>query len=454
MGKRISHITISEAQATQAIQHATLPLDALQPHPRNYRRHPDMQLDRLAASLARFGQVRSIVVQAGAPGRYLVVAGHGVVEAARRLGSVRELRADVIPADWTPEQVEGYLVADNQHAAGADDDLARLAELLQAQADAGYDLATLGSDDDELAALLDSLEGDEVDTDRRDVDDPDGGGDDFDTTPDESWPTRTQPGDLWQLGDHRLLCGDSTRREDVARLMDGETAVLMVTDPPYGVQLDQGWRDRIGLNRLGRAQADHLSGDDRMDWAETYELSGARLAFVWHAGIFSGEVAESLRRAGYEVKQQIVWVKNMAPLSRAYYHWKHEPCWFAVRKGMTVPWYVGRDQVTTWEAASPKHIMSGSDEGKFDHPTQKPLALYVIPLQNHTKLGETIYDPFVGSGTALVAAERLSRRCYAIEIDPRYCDVILRRWEAETGRDASLLARVSVGAQEVAANGE
>lgn len=157
MGKRISHITISEAQATQAIQHATLPLDALQPHPRNYRRHPDMQLDRLAASLARFGQVRSIVVQAGAPGRYLVVAGHGVVEAARRLGSVRELRADVIPADWTPEQVEGYLVADNQHAAGADDDLARLAELLQAQADAGYDLDALGSSDEELAALANGL---------------------------------------------------------------------------------------------------------------------------------------------------------------------------------------------------------------------------------------------------------------------------------------------------------
>lgn len=176
------------------MRNATLPLAALTPHPRNYRRHPDQQLARLEASIARFGQVRSIVVQEGAPGQYLIVAGHGVVAAAKRQ-KLTEVRADVIPADWTPEQVEGYLIADNLHSDGAEDDNALLAELLEEQRKAGYALEGVGMSDEELDALLAEV----ARMPQRSVDDPDGGGDDFDTTPSEG-PTRVQPGDLWVLG--------------------------------------------------------------------------------------------------------------------------------------------------------------------------------------------------------------------------------------------------------------
>lgn len=185
------------------IRHATIPVDALAPHPRNYRKHPEQQVGRIAASLARFGQVRSIVVQEGANGRYLIVAGHGLVQGAKAQG-LAELHADVIPADWTPAQVEGYLVADNLTAASGEDDNTALAELLQEQANAGYDLEALGSSADELDALLESLADDALEGGNgRDVDDPDGGGDDFDATPDDG-PTRCQSGDLWQLGGYTV----------------------------------------------------------------------------------------------------------------------------------------------------------------------------------------------------------------------------------------------------------
>lgn len=189
--------------ATQGVQHAVVALDSLTPHPRNYRRHPEQQVARLGASLARFGQVRSIVVQEGADGRYLLVAGHGLAEAARANGYT-ELRADVIPATWTATQVEAYLIADNETTRGADDDLTQLAAMLEEQRAAGEHLEALGYSDEELAALLDDLAQAALAGDKRDVDDPDGGGDDFDTTPDESGPTRVQSGDIWVMGGYTV----------------------------------------------------------------------------------------------------------------------------------------------------------------------------------------------------------------------------------------------------------
>jgi DNA modification methylase len=246
----------------------------------------------------------------------------------------------------------------------------------------------------------------------------------------------TKRGDLWVLGDHRLLCGDATEEKHVRRLVGDERPRLMVTDPPYGVDLAQIWRDRIGINRLGKAQADPIPGDKGFEWAKGLGLVDCDVAYVWHASIYASMVESFLEEFGFEVRQQIVWVKTQAPLSRQPYHWKHEPCWFAVRRGRKVPWVAGRDQVTVWEAASPKHIMGGSSEEKFEHPTQKPVLLYRIPISNHLELGEAAYDPFVGSGSAIAAAEAEGRRCLAMEIEPKWCDVAVERWENLTGGKA------------------
>ena len=161
----------------------------------------------------------------------------------------------------------------------------------------------------------------------------------------EKW--QTERGQVWQVGRHRLMCGDCTDAEDVAETLNGASPPLMVTDPPYGVNLDQGWRDRRGLNRLGHAQDDQLAGDDSADWSDAWIMSPAEIAYVWSApAALQLVTGAALQKAGFELRQQIVWVKTMAPLSRSAYHWKHEPCWYAVRKGATAHWRGGHAETT------------------------------------------------------------------------------------------------------------
>lgn len=275
--------------------------------------------------------------------------------------------------------------------------------------------------------------------------------------PDEVHEPPAQPtsrrGDLFVLGRHRLLCGDSTNPEDVARVLDGARPRLMLTDPPYGVSLDMEWRDRAGLNGMGPAEHSYLqrrvgfqnttiSGDDKADWSDAFELvPSLDTAYVWHASSRSVEVGFGLRRIGFELKQQIIWRKPRFVLSRQHYHWQHEPCWYA-RKDGSAKFRGARDQSTIWDAASPKMLMNpaGEHEEKVDHPTQKPVCLYTRPIENHLKRGEAFYEPFGGSGSAIAAAEITERRCFAIELDPKYVDVIVTRWERLTGKRAELHA--------------
>ena len=259
-------------------------------------------------------------------------------------------------------------------------------------------------------------------------------------------------GDLYVLGKHRLLCGDSTNTADVARLLTGEEPFLLLTDPPYGVELDMEWRDRAGLNGMGPAQPSYMhrrkeghtntsiSGDTRADWSEAFELvPSLTVAYVWHASAFTIEVGQGLRRIGFRLSQFIVWDKEQLVLSRQHYHWQHEPCWYARKKGS--PPFIGpRDQTTIWKARSPKMIMAGSQEERVDHPTQKPVVLYTRPVENHLPMGGLFYEPFGGSGTGIIAAEQTARRCYAMEIDPIYVDVAVQRWERFTGEKAVLEA--------------
>ncbi|MFL5914999.1 MAG: DNA methyltransferase [Gaiellaceae bacterium] len=247
---------------------------------------------------------------------------------------------------------------------------------------------------------------------------------------------RSRLGEIYELGPHRLLCGDATDPDQVERLLAGESVSLLVTDPPYGVGVDHSWRDGV-RQPAGRARAATLLNDDRADWSEAYQLSGARVAYVWHGALHAGLVGHGLVEAGFQLRQQIIWVKQIHALSRAHYQWKHEPCWYAVRKGASAGWQGGRKQTTVWEEASPIAGFGGggSDDSATAHPTQKPVALYTRPILNHTAPGEVVYDPFAGSGTALVAAEQHGRRCLLIELDPAWCDVIRDRYQALNGAE-------------------
>jgi DNA modification methylase len=242
---------------------------------------------------------------------------------------------------------------------------------------------------------------------------------------------QSQPGGLYELGPHRLLCGDATDAGQVQLLMAGEQASLMATDPPYGVELDHSWREGL-RQRRGSSRGGGIANDDRADWGEAYLLSEAPVAYVWHSALHGHVARAGLLAAGFEPRQQIVWVKAVHVLGRASYQWQHELCWYAVRKGCSARWQGGRKQTTVWEAASPI-MAAGPDPGEDTvtrHPTQKPLCLFERPILNHTRPAEIVYEPFAGSGSCLIAAEQSGRRCFALELDPRWCDVIRARYES------------------------
>jgi DNA modification methylase len=240
-------------------------------------------------------------------------------------------------------------------------------------------------------------------------------------------------GKVYQLGPHRVLCGDARDTSLVMDLLAGAQPILMATDPPYGVELAQGWRDDAASDRVARgtAQDDRIVGDEGFNWVDAIGVvPSIRVCYLWHAGAYAREAEDGLLKHSFDVKQQIVWVKEHFALSRQHYHWEHEPCWYAWKRGAEVPWYGGTTQCTVWRAPSPKQIMGSRDpnETKEDHPTQKPLKLFETPIVNHLHVNEAVYDPFLGSGTALIAAARTDRVCYGVDIEPKFVDVVRRRW--------------------------
>jgi DNA modification methylase len=272
-----------------------------------------------------------------------------------------------------------------------------------------------------LAALLASLGPDEPMT----------GLTDPDEVPEPSEDPYVKMGDLWALGDHRLLCGDATSPDDVARVLGGERPEIAILDVPYAVKYDPSWRRDLAPGaqyRLGR-----VANDDRADWREAFALLPGDVAYVWHGGLHAAVVAEGLEAAGFEIRSQIIWAKKSLVLSRGAYHWQHEPAWFAVRKGATAHWIGDRKQSTLWEIPSVHRTAGTSDDAITNHGTQKPIESALRPLRNHA--GD-VADFFVGSGTTLIAAEQLGRRCFAMEIDPVYVQMAIERWQNFTGRQA------------------
>ena len=227
---------------------------------------------------------------------------------------------------------------------------------------------------------------------------------------------------------HRLACGDATDQVVVARALGELRPVLMVTDPPYGVDYDPAWRAKCGVN-LNRKKLGKVLNDDRSDWREAWALFPGAVAYVWHSGLHASEVQASLEAAGFAIRSQIVWVKDRFAMSRGDYHWQHEPCWYAVRKGAPGGYIGGRAQSTRWDIAA-------RDDSGHGHGTQKPVECMARPMANNSEPGQVVYDPFMGSGTSLIAAEMGGRTCVGVELDPAYVDVAVERWQAFTGDKA------------------
>ena len=400
------------------MQNDEWPLERIKPYAGNPRKRSKKAVAKVAASIREFGPRQPIVVDEDG----VILVGHTRRDAAALLGMATFPVHQAV--GLTEAQKRAYRIADNRtnEETEWDDDL--LAIELKALEGFNLDLSLTGFDLRQVAGYLRTG--------------PQAGEDDVP----EVAELVTKPGDLWLLGEHRLLCGDCTNAESVAAVLDGAKPRLMVSDPPYGVSLDSEWRDRAGINKVGPAEPSYMkhrieghtettiSGDTRADWSDAFALvPSLEVLYVWHATSHMVEVAQGIERIGFELRQQLIWFKTNAAISRSAYHWQHEPCWYAVRKGKTANWQGTRDQTTVWSAASPKMIMGGSTEDKENHPTQKPVELMRRPLLNHTVKGDAVYDPFLGSGTTLIACETEGRRCYGLEIEPKYCDVIVARWE-------------------------
>ena len=234
-------------------------------------------------------------------------------------------------------------------------------------------------------------------------------------------------GDLFEfVGEgisHRLLCGNSTNADHVSKLINGTAPIIMVTDPHYGVDYDPSWRKEAGANSSDRMGV--VQNDNRADWLETYSLFTGSIAYVWHGGKHAHTVAKNLEDAGFDIAYQIIWNKQSIVFGRGDYHWKHEPCWYAVKKGSPHNWQGNRTSSTVWDI---NNLNGATDEdSKQFHSTQKPIECMAIPLKNNSAIGDYCYDPFGGSGTTMVAAHQLRRNCYMMELDLVYCHQIVQR---------------------------
>ncbi len=257
--------------------------------------------------------------------------------------------------------------------------------------------------------------------------DPDGCRGKWQTKPSQTWliPSKTLPGKS-----HRIGCGDSTDVLRVREFLQGAQPRLMATDPPYGVGYDSTWR--AAFSSAGYVSG-NMANDHRVDWRDVWELWQAPIAYVWHAGVHAAAVAESLLAARYQIRAQIIWRKPAHVFSRGHYHWQHEPCWYAVRRGCTANWRGDRKQKTVWDVgnrSSCGQTGDAADNFRGGHVAQKPVELFRRPIQNHTSRGDVVVEPFSGSGSQLVAAEQLGRICLAMEIEPKYVAVALERMAA------------------------
>jgi DNA modification methylase len=395
----------SSVDAEPRLQVEYWPFDRLIPYARNARTHSDAQVAEIAGSIRAFGFSNPILVSENGD----VIAGHGRLAAARKLGMSEA--PVVVLRGLTEMQRRQLVLADNRIALNAGWNTEMLKLELADLSGLGADLSALGFTVKELSRALTRVEE---------------GLTEEDEVPEIAEIAISRPGDIWLLGDHRIACGDSRDASLVQSLFAGAAPQLMVTDPPYGVEYDPQWRHRRGVNNSARKGK--IKNDEIADWTPTWNLYPGEIAYVWHGALRSTIVAESLARSGFTIRAQIIWAKERLVMSQGDYHWQHEPCWYAVRKKGN--WTGDRKQTTLWT------IGSGGQDADTKHATQKPVECMRRPLLNNSSPGHAIYEPFLGSGTTLIAAQSCGRACFGVEIDPLFVDLAIRRWQAFTGEKA------------------
>lgn len=388
---------------------------------KNPRKHGARDLGYLKDIIERVGAARSGVVDED----NVILAGNGFRAAALSAGLQNAIIVDadgqtpvfVRRRGLSAAQKAELVVADNQVATLSEWDL----EALQSYADQNPDVRA-GWTDKEWADMF--VKGGAA---------AKGGKTDPDDVPPER-RTSIRLGHVFQLGAHRLVCGDATQPAVVQALLGAAVPFIMVTDPPYGVEYDPSWRAKVGVNK-NKKKMGKVENDDRADWREAWMLFPGVVAYVYHGGLKSSIVEASLIAASFELRSQIIWSKDRMALSRSDYHWQHEPCWYAVRAGKSAKRSSDRTQTTIWN-------IPAREDGGHGHGTQKPVECMARAIRNHGTVRDQVYEPFSGSGTTIIAAEQLQRQCFAIELKPTYVQMAIDRWEDFTGLKAKKVAEV------------
>lgn len=379
-----------------------VPIEKLVPYVNNARTHSPEQINKLRSSLREFGFINPVIIDRD----YGVIAGHGRILAAKEEG-IKDIPC-VFADHLTEAQKKAYIIADNRMAmdAGWDEELLRVEiEALQAEA---FDLSLTGFDEKELADLF--QEDSEVED------------DDFDVDGELKEPAVTQMGDVWTLGRHRLVCGDSTKAETYEVLMQGQKANLVLTDPPYNVNYE---------GAAGKIKNDNMAGDkfyqfllDAFTNMEKVMANDASI-YVFHADTEGLNFRKAFADAGFYLSGCCIWMKPSLVLGRSPYQWQHEPCLYGWKKKGKHQWYADRKQTTIWSFEKTKK--------NTDHPTMKPIPLLAYPIKNSTMSNTLVLDPFGGSGSTLIACEQTDRSCFTIELDEKFCDVIVKRYIEQVG---------------------
>ena len=386
------------------MQYYLADINDLIPYIRNARTHSESQIAQIAASIKEFGFLSPILIAED----NTILAGHGRLAAARKLGLTKV--PCVKESHLTETQRRAYIIADNKLSlnAGWDDEILAI-ELSELQG-ADFDLDLLGFDESELVSIF--------------VDDKEVEDDDFDVEEELNKPCFSKAGDIWTLGRHRLICGDSTKEETYKSLMEDKKANLVVTDPPYNVNYE---------GSAGKIKNDNMDTDkfynfllDAFSNMEKVMADDASI-YVFHADTEGLNFRKAFNDAGFYLSGCCIWKKPSLVLGRSPYQWQHEPCLYGWKKKGKHQWYSGRKETTIWEFEKPKK--------NAEHPTMKPIALLAYPITNSSMSNTIILDPFGGSGSTLIACEQTDRTCYTIELDEKFCDVIVKRYIEQVGTD-------------------
>lgn len=429
----------------------TVKINELKPHPKNPRVHPDSAIDKLVRSIKEFGWTNPILVSKDG----YILAGHARLKAAEKAG-IQEV--PVIYLELEGAKAEAYLIADNRLQDETDWDLPKLKDLLQELDTGEFDLELTGFDMGEIEDLMTQFHVPEEIIE--------------DEVPEPPEEPITKPGDLWILGKHRLLCGDSTKAKDVERLMNGEKADMVFTDPPYNVNYGDKAsmleKYQKGHSNVNSIKNDNMDNDDFLRFLTSAfkniysALCPGGPFYICHAETTGLEFRKAVINSGLLLKQCLIWVKNILVLGRQDYQWIHEPILYGWKPGAAHKWYGGFNKTTVIEDRPNLRKMKKEElikfaeellEGKHhttviredkptksvEHPAMKPVKLVGYLINNSSKIGDKVLDIFGGSGSTLIAAEQLDRACYIMELEPAYCDVIVQRWENFTGQKAVLV---------------